>query len=71
MLCGPAWSPPGWPAAWGLRPDRIADVYYTTLLRYVGCTAYAHEEAALFGGDEIDACAPSGGASADLGARNR
>lgn len=30
-----------------------AAVYYTTLLRYVGCTAYAHEEAAIFGGDEI------------------
>src|SRR5581483_4262515 len=34
-------------------------VYYTTLLRYVGCTAYAHEEAALFGGDEIAARAAS------------
>jgi hypothetical protein len=34
--------------------DRVT-VYYTSLLRYVGCTAYAHEEAALFGGDEIAA----------------
>src|SRR5690348_13464591 len=34
-------------------------VYYTTLLRYVGCTAFAHEEAALFGGDEIAARAAS------------
>ena len=25
----------------------VADVYYTTLLRSIGCTAYAHEEAAL------------------------
>jgi HD-GYP domain-containing protein (c-di-GMP phosphodiesterase class II) len=29
------------------------DVYYTTLLQHVGCTAYAHETAALFGGDDI------------------
>jgi hypothetical protein len=33
-------------------PDR-SDVYYTTLLQHVGCTAYAHEAAALLGGDEI------------------
>jgi HD-GYP domain-containing protein (c-di-GMP phosphodiesterase class II) len=30
-----------------------SDVYYTTLLQHVGCTAYAHEAAALLGGDEI------------------
>ncbi|MEA2465910.1 MAG: hypothetical protein QOJ57_36 [Thermoleophilaceae bacterium] len=29
------------------------DVYYTALLQHIGCTAYAHEAAALFGGDEI------------------
>lgn len=29
------------------------DVYYTTLLQHIGCTAYAHEAAALLGGDEI------------------
>lgn len=39
----------------GLSADDRTAVYYTTLLRYVGCTAYAHEEAALFGGDEIAA----------------
>jgi putative nucleotidyltransferase with HDIG domain len=33
--------------------DEPADVYYTTLLQHVGCTAYAHEAAALAGGDEI------------------
>ena len=33
--------------------DSPADVYYTTLLQHVGCTAYAHEAAALLGGDEI------------------
>jgi putative nucleotidyltransferase with HDIG domain len=30
-----------------------ADVYYTTLLQHAGCTAYAHEAAAMLGGDEI------------------
>jgi hypothetical protein len=30
-----------------------SDVYYTTLLQHVGCTAYAHEASALLGGDEI------------------
>lgn len=32
------------------EPD---DVYYTTLLQHIGCTAYAHEAAAMLGGDEI------------------
>ncbi len=30
-----------------------ADVFYTTLLQHIGCTAYAHEAAAMLGGDEI------------------
>jgi Domain of unknown function (DUF3387)/HD domain len=30
----------------------VADVYYTALLQHVGCTAPAHELAALFDGDE-------------------
>ncbi|HEX7300157.1 MAG TPA: HD domain-containing phosphohydrolase [Solirubrobacteraceae bacterium] len=30
-----------------------SDVYYTALLQHIGCTAYAHEAAALLGGDEI------------------
>jgi HD-GYP domain-containing protein (c-di-GMP phosphodiesterase class II) len=34
------------------EPD-VVDIYYTTLLQHVGCTAYAHETAALFGGDDI------------------
>jgi putative nucleotidyltransferase with HDIG domain len=49
----------------GLAAAQVADSYYCTLLRYVGCTAYAHEEAALFGGDEIDARAAA--MTADLG----
>jgi HD-GYP domain-containing protein (c-di-GMP phosphodiesterase class II) len=31
----------------------LTDVYYLALLRFVGCTADAHEQAALVGGDEI------------------
>jgi putative nucleotidyltransferase with HDIG domain len=37
----------------GVDDDTAADVYYTTLLRYVGCTAPAHEQAWLAGGDDI------------------
>src|SRR5690348_2044732 len=33
-------------------PD-ASDAYYVTLLQHVGCTAYAHEAAAMLGGDEI------------------
>jgi HD-GYP domain-containing protein (c-di-GMP phosphodiesterase class II) len=29
------------------------DVYYTTLLQHVGCTGFAHEAAAMLGGDDI------------------
>jgi HD-GYP domain-containing protein (c-di-GMP phosphodiesterase class II) len=39
----------------GLPAPDIADIYYATLLRYIGCTAFAHEEAWAAGGDEIDA----------------
>jgi HD-GYP domain-containing protein (c-di-GMP phosphodiesterase class II) len=37
----------------GLMDADVADVYWTALLMHVGCTAFAHEQAALFGGDEI------------------
>jgi HD-GYP domain-containing protein (c-di-GMP phosphodiesterase class II) len=38
----------------GLADDLLRDVYYTSLLRYAGCTAFAHEEAHLYGaGDDI------------------
>lgn len=36
-----------------LAEAEVASIYYTTLLKYLGCTAYAHEEAILFGGDDI------------------
>jgi HD-GYP domain-containing protein (c-di-GMP phosphodiesterase class II) len=32
----------------------LTDVYYTALLRYLGCTGYAHEEATLAAGDDLD-----------------
>jgi HD-GYP domain-containing protein (c-di-GMP phosphodiesterase class II)/DNA-binding CsgD family transcriptional regulator len=36
-----------------LAEEDVRDVYLTTLLRHLGCTATAHEEAYLFGGDEL------------------
>ncbi|HVL91417.1 MAG TPA: HD domain-containing phosphohydrolase [Actinomycetota bacterium] len=36
----------------GMPGPVVHDVYLTTLLRHLGCTATAHEEAYLFGGDE-------------------
>src|SRR5690348_5728935 len=33
--------------------DDSSTVYYTTLLQHIGCTGYAHEAAAMLGGDEI------------------
>ncbi|MBA2577672.1 MAG: HD domain-containing protein [Euzebyaceae bacterium] len=35
-----------------LGEDEVADVFYTALLQHVGCTAFAHETAALLGGDD-------------------
>lgn len=37
----------------GLDGPVLSDIYYLALLRYVGCTSDAHEQAALVGGDEI------------------
>ncbi|MGH2354336.1 MAG: HD domain-containing phosphohydrolase, partial [Chloroflexota bacterium] len=39
--------------ALGLGRDHLRDVYYVALLRFLGCTADAHETAAAVGGDEI------------------
>jgi HD-GYP domain-containing protein (c-di-GMP phosphodiesterase class II) len=37
----------------GLRGEDLRDVYYTALLRFIGCTAYAHETAWRYGaGDD-------------------
>jgi HD-GYP domain-containing protein (c-di-GMP phosphodiesterase class II)/DNA-binding CsgD family transcriptional regulator len=41
----------------------VGDIYYATLLQHIGCTAYAHETAALFGGDDI--AVRAGGARID------
>ncbi len=37
----------------GLSEPDVSDVYWISLIMHVGCTAFAHEQAALFGGDEI------------------
>ncbi|HEX6508633.1 MAG TPA: HD domain-containing phosphohydrolase, partial [Chloroflexota bacterium] len=37
----------------GLNIDQLSDAYYLALLRFVGCTSDAHEEAEHVGGDEI------------------
>src|SRR6478672_12255350 len=37
----------------GVKGEDLRDVYYTALLRFIGCTAYAHETAALYGGDDL------------------
>jgi HD-GYP domain-containing protein (c-di-GMP phosphodiesterase class II) len=37
----------------GLRADDLSEIYYQSLLRYIGCNAETHAMAALFG-DEID-----------------
>lgn len=37
----------------GLDQVRLGEVYYGTLLRFVGCAATSHEIAAAFGGDDI------------------
>ncbi len=37
----------------GLGDSDLCDVYYLPLLRYLGCTAFAHEAAATFGGNDI------------------
>jgi len=47
-----------------LGEREVGEVYYTTLLQHVGCTAYAHETAALFGGDDI--AVRAGGAKVDF-----
>jgi HD-GYP domain-containing protein (c-di-GMP phosphodiesterase class II)/DNA-binding CsgD family transcriptional regulator len=37
----------------GLNSESLSDVYYVALLRFLGCTADAHEFAQLVGGDDI------------------
>jgi pimeloyl-ACP methyl ester carboxylesterase len=40
-------------AALGLPADVLSEVYYVSLLRFLGCTADAHQLAAMTGGDEV------------------
>jgi HD-GYP domain-containing protein (c-di-GMP phosphodiesterase class II) len=37
----------------GLSESETADVYYTSLLRFTGCTAHAHEEAKISAGQDV------------------
>ena len=37
----------------GIRQPELADVYYTALLRYLGCHGSSHEEGAAFAGDDL------------------
>ena len=37
----------------GLPEPEVADVYYTTLLKHLGCTASSHEEIHVFGPDDL------------------
>jgi HD-GYP domain-containing protein (c-di-GMP phosphodiesterase class II) len=37
----------------GLTKDEISEVFYVALLRFLGCTADAHELAEYFGGDDL------------------
>jgi putative nucleotidyltransferase with HDIG domain len=36
-----------------LSESQVGDVYYTTLLKHLGCTATSHEEVQLFGPDDL------------------
>jgi putative nucleotidyltransferase with HDIG domain len=38
----------------GLPEPQVADVYWTTLLKHLGCTATAHEEVHLFGPADLE-----------------
>jgi HD-GYP domain-containing protein (c-di-GMP phosphodiesterase class II) len=37
----------------GLSEPVVSDVYYTTLLRFTGCTSYAHQEAKFSAGNDV------------------
>jgi HD-GYP domain-containing protein (c-di-GMP phosphodiesterase class II) len=37
----------------GLAESEVSHAYYTTLLRFTGCTSYAHNEAKLSAGDDV------------------
>src|SRR4051812_21614842 len=37
----------------GLAGAALADVYFTAAVRYLGCTGFAHEEAAMGAGDDL------------------
>jgi response regulator RpfG family c-di-GMP phosphodiesterase/DNA-binding CsgD family transcriptional regulator len=39
--------------ALGLEPEQSRDLFYVTMLRFLGCTADSHQAAGLFGGDDL------------------
>jgi HD-GYP domain-containing protein (c-di-GMP phosphodiesterase class II) len=41
--------------ALGVQGEALRDIYYTGLLRFIGCTAFAHETAGRLGGDDMGA----------------
>jgi hypothetical protein len=47
-----------------LTERAVGDIYYVRLLQHAGCTAYAHETAAMVGGDDI--AVRAGGAKVDF-----
>jgi hypothetical protein len=44
----------------GLTRPALSDVYYMAMLRFLGCSAFAHELAAAVGGDDNVFQTPSG-----------
>jgi HD-GYP domain-containing protein (c-di-GMP phosphodiesterase class II)/DNA-binding CsgD family transcriptional regulator len=55
----------------GLTKDEISEVFYVALLRFLGCTADAHEVAEIFGGDDLterrESAPHIGGSPSELG----
>ena len=55
----------------GLDPIRQSEVYYGTLLRFVGCAATSHEIAAALGGDDVAVRAATGCLAGEPGMGSR
>ena len=53
MVSERVWSRCGWPTRWVSTADVRGEVFYVSLLRFLGCTADAHQLAAMAGGDEV------------------
>jgi hypothetical protein len=53
----------------GLPEAEVSVVYYTTLLKHLGCTATSHEETQLFGPDELGCAGLRSGSTSPAGRR--